>query len=472
MGSAPGAGLVRPPLAAGELRWTPLAQGRAAARGRTAVPTTGNVVGRFVLANLAAVALVLAGAVWAGREAAEAEAIADARRATDLLATLLVEPNLEESLLVGDPRAVAALDEAISDDRLASAAVRHVKIWVPEDRIVYSDDPGLVGEEFELSADHRRTLQDGVTRAQLTDFGRPENRFDRSAGETLEIYRRIETPRGSPLLLETHATYSAATARQSDIWLRFAPITLTVLLALLAVQVPLVRRMVRRLRAEQREREALQARALDASGEERRRIAGSLHDGIVQDVSAAALLVAGAADQVRDTSGRWPPEAVSGVLAEAAAALRGCARSLRSLLVEIHPPSLQRAGLGTALEDLAARLRPRGIDVRIQVPDDLRLPLAVAGLLFRTAQEALQNVARHARAHVVEITVTRAADAAVLDVRDDGAGFDPAATLAQPRDRHPGLSTLADLAEAAGADLDVRTAPGAGTHLRMEVPLP
>ncbi|MGY1770416.1 sensor histidine kinase [Blastococcus sp. SYSU D00813] len=472
MGSAPGARLVRPPSDAADPGWTSLVEGRTTARGGSGDPTARHVVGRFVLANLLAVALLVAGAVWAGRQAATAEAIADARRATDLLATLLVVPNLQEGLLDDDPAAVAALDEAIDVDRLASADVRHVKIWAPDDRIVYSDDPGLIGGEFELSSDHRRTLQDGVTRAERTDFSRPENRFDRSAGETLEIYRRIHTPGGQALLLETHATYSAATARQSDIWLRFAPITLTVLLALLAVQVPLVRRMVARLRAEQREREALQARALDASGEERRRIAGSLHDGIVQDVSAAALLVAGAADQVRATSGRCSPADVAGVLAEAAAALRGSARSLRSLLVEIHPPNLERAGLASALEDLAARLRLRGTDVRVLVPDDLRLPLEAATVLFRTAQEALQNVARHAGASVVEITLTRSAGSAVLEVRDDGVGFDLAATLAGPRGAHLGLSTLTDLAGAAGARLDVRTAPGAGTHLRMEVPLP
>jgi signal transduction histidine kinase len=471
MGSGSGLELAQPPLPDDQPVWTSLVDGAAAARRRPPVLSNRRVVGRFVVANLIAVALLVAGAVWAGRQAATAEAIADARRTTELLATLLVEPNLQEGLLDDDPRAVAALDAAIAADRLASAWIRHVKIWAPDDRIVYSDDPDLIGGDFELSADHRRSLEDGVTRAERTDFSRPENRFDRSAGDTLEIYRLIHTPAGRPLLLETHATYSAATARQSDIWRQFAPISLTVLLALLVVQLPLVRRMVAQLRAEQREREVLQVRALDASGEERRRIAGSLHDGIVQDVSAAALLVAGAADQLRDTSGRRSAQDVADVLGEAAGALRGSAGSLRSLLVEIYPPNLQRAGLASALADLAARLRPRGIDVRISVPDDLEVPLEAATLLFRAAQETLLNVAKHAGAHVVEVRVTASAERVVLEVRDDGVGFDLAATLRSPRSGHLGLSVLTDLAEAGGAGLDVRTAPGAGTQVRMEIPL-
>jgi two-component system, NarL family, sensor kinase len=257
-----------------------------------------------------------------------------------------------------------------------------------------------------------------------------------------------------------------------DIWSKFAPISMVVLLALLAMQLPLAHRMVTQLRAAARERELLQARALDASTEERRRIAGSLHDGIVQDVSASALLVAGAADQLRERQSGRSADHLVGDLVQASRALRDSAGSLRSLLVEIYPPNLERAGLSSALADLASRLRPRAIDVRINVPDGLDLPLETATLLFRTAQEALLNVAKHARAHVVEVTVQELPGALVLEVDDDGIGFDLAATLSRPRSGHLGLSVLADLAAAGGASLDVRTAPGRGTSLRLEVPAP
>jgi signal transduction histidine kinase len=230
--------------------------------------------------------------------------------------------------------------------------------------------------------------------------------------------------------------------------------------------------MVSQLSANQRERELLQARALDTSTEERRRIAGSLHDGIVQDVSASALLVAGAADRLRSGPNGRSADEVADVLGQASAALRESVGSLRSLLVEIYPPNLGRAGLAPALADLAARLRPRGVAVGIDVPGALDLSPETATLLFRVAQEALLNVAKHADASTVEVTVTETENCHRMTISDDGAGFDLAAVRSRPRRGHLGLSLLTDLARTGGAGLSVRTAPGQGTCLRLEVPRP
>lgn len=454
---------------AGPVAWTNLVDGPAAARSRPRSPSLGQVVGRFVAANLLAVALLMAGSVWASQEAAQQEAIADARHTTDLIAALVVEPNLDERLVTGDPEAVTDLDTVLRD-RLAAADVIRVKIWTPDGDIVYSDEPRLIGRNFPLGSDDLEALRDGVTGAELSDLSRPENQFERSSGRLLEVYRAIATPAGQPLLLETYSGYRDATARQADIWYRFAPISVAVLLALLAVQLPLASRMVSQVRATARERELLQARSLDASTEERRRIAGSLHDGIVQDVSASSLLLAGAADRLRESPPSGAPQEVAEVLSEASVALRESVGSLRSLLVEIYPANLERAGLVSALADLAARLRPRGIDVTISVPDQLDVPLETATLLFRTAQEALLNVVKHAHARRVEVTLSETPDALVLEVTDDGAGFDLPATLSRQRGGHLGLSLLADLAAGGGATLDMLTAPGAGTCLRLTVP--
>jgi signal transduction histidine kinase len=338
---------------------------------------------------------------------------------------------------------------------------------------VYSDEPRLIGETFALDEETEEALRDGITRAELSDLGRPENRYERSTGQLLEVYRQILTPGGQPMLLEVYSPYRNAAARQMDIWFTFAPITVAVLLALLVMQIPLAYRMVAQLRAGQRERELLQQRALDTSTEERRRIAGSLHDGIVQDVLASSLLVAGAAEQLRDGSANGSARGIAEVLGQAALALRESVSSLRSLLVQIYPPNLERAGLRRALADLAARLQPRGIDVRIAVPDRLDVPLETASLLFRTAQEALLNVAKHADARTVAVTVSQHPERIVLEVADDGTGFDPrAAARPAPHSGHLGMSLLADLAAAGGARLSVRTAPGAGTTLRLEVPRP
>jgi len=458
----------RPPIAPADA-WTSLVEGAAAAASRRHLPTVGRVVGRFVAANLIGVVLLLAGSVWASRQAAQDEALRDARHTTDLMATLLVEPNVGDTLLAGDAQAIDRLDGVLWD-RIATAEVMRVKIWAPDGRIVYSDEPRLIGAQYPLSDDDQEALEDGVTRAELSDLSRPENRYERSEGPVLEVYRLIHTPAGKPLLFETYSSYRDATSRETDIWSRFAPISAGALLILLILQIPLARRMVSQLRATQRERELLQARALDTSTDERRRIAGSLHDGIVQDVSASALLVAGAADRLRSGSAEHPAGEVADVLGQASTALRESVGSLRSLLVEIYPPNLERAGLAAALADLAARLRPRGVDVRINAPGSLDLPSETAALFFRVAQEALLNVAKHAEASVVEVTVTETEDCSRMEITDDGVGFDLSSVRRRPRQGHLGLSVLTDLAASGAADLAVRTAPGRGTSLRLEVP--
>ena len=457
----------RSPAAGAEPGWTSLVE-QAAATSRRRPPTVGRVVGRFIAANLVGVVLLLAGSVWASRQAAQDEALSGARHTTDLIATLLIEPNIGDGLPAGDPKEIAWLD-GILKDRLATAEVMRVKIWAPDGRIVYSDEPRLIGAQYPLQADDKEALDDGVTRAELSDLSRPENRYERSAGPVLEVYRVIHTPAGSPLLFETYSSYRDATSRETDIWSRFAPISAVALLSLLVLQIPLGRRLVSQLRATQREREMLQARALDTSTEERRRIAGSLHDGIVQDVSASALLVAGAADRLRGGPNGRSSDEVADVLGQASTALRESVGSLRSLLVEIYPPNLERAGLAPALADLAARLRPRDIDVRISVPATLDLPPETATLFFRVAQEALLNVAKHAGASVVEVTVTETDNCHRMQISDDGNGFDLDAVRHRPREGHLGLSVLTDLAVTGGADLAVRTAPGHGTILRLEV---
>ncbi|WP_448628722.1 sensor histidine kinase [Geodermatophilus sp. URMC 64] len=152
--------------------------------------------------------------------------------------------------------------------------------------------------------------------------------------------------------------------------------------------------------------------------------------------------------------------------------MRRSVASLRSLLIDIYPPHLERAGLPAALADLAARVQSRGIRTRLDIPDDVDLPPEIDRLLFRVAQEAMLNAAKHAHAGTVELTLSRDDDSVTMEVRDDGTGFDLSADPADTRSGHFGIRVLTDLALAAGATLDLATAPGQGTALRLRVPLP
>jgi two-component system, NarL family, sensor kinase len=441
------------------------------ARARRRPPSVQRVLARFVAANLAIAMLLLAGSLWAGNRAARKESLADARTTTDLLAKLLIEPNLDDGVLTGDPGALTALDHVV-DGQLRDAAVVRIKIWDAGMQIVYSDDRRLIGRIFPQGEEKHGILRDGGMLAELSTLREEENVFERPQEERLlEVYRQIITPAGDRLLLETYFDYRQVTSRQADIWLTFMPISASVLLAMLLVQLPLAKRMIRQVREGDAERLRLHARAADASDEERRRIAGSLHDGVVQDLSAAPYLMSGAADLLRDRprTDVAAHEAARGV-GQAMTAVRQSVAALRSLLIEIYPPHLARGGLPAALADLAGRAQAHGVATQLDVADDLDLPADVDALLFRVAQEALRNATRHARAGTVQLTLRSDPGLVTLEVRDDGTGFDPSA----PQDTgsgHFGMRVLTDLAEAAGATLDLATAPGRGTALRLQVPL-
>jgi two-component system NarL family sensor kinase len=140
------------------------------------------------------------------------------------------------------------------------------------------------------------------------------------------------------------------------------------------------------------------------------------------------------------------------------------------LLVEIHPPSLETAGLEAALADLLSPLAAAGVATSLEVDDGAARGSAHDALVYRVAREALRNVAEHAGASSVHVRAARTGDRVVLAVADDGAGFDGARRPARAEEGHVGLTLLEDLVRGAGGTLDVRSAPGAGTTVVLEVP--
>lgn len=426
------------------------------------------VMARFAAGNVFVGIILLAGSIWASHEVARQESLADALVTTDLLATLLIEPNLEDSLLSGDPRAVARLDTVV-ERQLREASVIRLKIWTDEQRIVYSDEPRLLARSFPTDKAEQPPPH-VVATAQFNEPIGSENVYERSHGQLLEVYRGITTPSGSELLLELYFPYDVVTDLQRKIWSDFAPISATALLLIVLLQAPLAHRMIRSVRAGDRERLHLCARAADASTRERRRIAGDLHDGVVQDLSAAPLIMARATDRLdRSSAEEADDPTLAAELSDATVAVRRSVASLRSLLIEIYPPHLAHSGLPAALADLAGRIQARGVQVRLDLPDDLVLPPETAALLFRVAQEALQNVVKHAAAQTAVLTIEQGEGMAVMGIRDDGVGFAPGTISAATGTGHFGMRVLCDLAEAADASLDLATAPGHGTTLRIFV---
>ena len=316
-----------------------------------------------------------------------------------------------------------------------------------------------------MGDDEIEALDTGSIAAGVSDLSNPENKFEMANRKLLEVYVRVKQPDGTPLLFESYYRFDVVTQNGNKLIRDFAPMSLGALAALQLVQIPLAWSLARRLRERQREREGLLESALDASSTERRRIASDLHDGVVQDLAGVALILSGAALQP------GMPQSALTALEDSASEVRETIGSLRTLLVEIYPPNLFEEGLESALDDLARRTVNRGVGVEVTAPDANRLPMTPTALIYRAAQEALRNVVSHSHAKNAWVTLSQTSTSAVLEVRDNGVGFDDTRLDAAVTKGHLGIRALSGLASDAGGTLKVSSMPAGGTCLRLEVPL-
>ncbi len=427
-------------------------------------PSVGGAVARFAIGGVVALTVVGVVAFLVLRNVGTTEALKNAREVTQIVGRGIVEPNLSTALVRGRPRAIARFDHIVHSRVLRDPIVR-VKLWTPSGRIVYSDVKGLIGQRFTLGRDEVASLRTGTVDSGISNLTLPENRSERGLGKLLEVYLPVRTPTGRRLLFEAYQHFSSVAASAREIWLAFLPALAVALIVLYLAQLPLAASMARRMRRNSREREALLERAVDASAAERRRIAGDLHDGIVQDLAGVSFSLAAAAER----TAKEGDEPAAAELRRAAEQTRHGVRGLRSLLVEIYPPSLRQAGLAAALSDLVAPLAARGIETEVEVPEGLQLEAEDEALLFRVAQEAVRNAAAHAGAHRLSVTVSENEAHVALTVADDGRGFEPEHAAEGTQGGHFGLTLLRDLAQQAGAELSVDSARGAGTRVRIEV---
>lgn len=416
----------------------------------------------FALLALVALGLVAGTGVAVVRDVATDQALAEARQLTDVSARLVERRLTDDGLLTGDAAASAAVARIVFDAVLVEPIVR-VKLWTREGRIVYSDESRLIGSEYDLDEEDLEVLDEGGVVSEVSDLSGPENRFERRFGELLEVYTRVETPDGTPLLFETYQTASSIAERRRELASTFVPVLVVTLVALALLMVPIAWMLARRVRTAQHERERLMQRAIESSDRERRRIAGDLHDGPVQELAGLSMRLSASAEQVDD-------DPSADVLRDSASAVRGSVRTLRSAVVGVYPPNLEQVGLAASLTDLVARLGGHGVDATVEIDPAATFGQEADALLYRAAQEAVRNVEEHASANAVHIRVRAEGPLAVLEVEDDGRGIDPERVEHAKGEGHVGLSILEDLASDAGGRLLLRPGESAGTVVRVEVP--
>lgn len=198
--------------------------------------------------------------------------------------------------------------------------------------------------------------------------------------------------------------------------------------------------------------------------QESRRIAHALHD------QAGQLLAA--VDIALDEFAHELPPSAQPHLQEVKGLLDQIETQLRHLSHELRPTILDDLGLVPALEFLAEGVSARtGLAVTVDGPTTGRLPLAIETALYRTVQEALTNVTKHAQAKCVSVQIMREDRRLRCTIRDDGIGFDVSAVLARKGERGLGLIGIRERLDALGGRLRITSAPGQGTELAITIPL-
>jgi signal transduction histidine kinase len=214
------------------------------------------------------------------------------------------------------------------------------------------------------------------------------------------------------------------------------------------------------LRASQERYRSLSRHLLEQQEQERAALARELHDQLGQSLYAVSLTLEAIKGELSPASNARVPESMR--------AIEKMIEQVQTLAFELRPTTLDEFGLVGALRLLVARDGKRA-DVRASftaAPTDARAPVEIETACFRIVQEALTNVARHAHARHLEVTLTAQGVALEVTVKDDGVGFN----VEQLR-TGLGLVGMSERAELAGGRLDIESALGAGTTLRARFPL-
>ncbi|MGI8593454.1 MAG: hypothetical protein ACR2ML_03640 [Solirubrobacteraceae bacterium] len=232
-------------------------------------------VARFMLGSLAAIGVIVVGGFFALRSVAIDDAQGDTRERVQAEGRLVAAAGLRDGIVRGDRAAIRRLDDVVLGQILDGAIVR-VKLWSESGRILYSDEHALIGKRYGLGDDELALFSTGAARAELSDLSKPENRYERPQGKLLEAHTTIRTPNGTKVLFEIYQRFSSVNASGTRLLGALAPPLIGGLVVLVLFQVPLAWSMARRLQRGHRERETLLASAVEASTQERRRIAADL----------------------------------------------------------------------------------------------------------------------------------------------------------------------------------------------------
>ena len=213
--------------------------------------------------------------------------------------------------------------------------------------------------------------------------------------------------------------------------------------------------------------QALSLRLLEAEEDERGALSRELHDRAGQTLAALGINL----DFLRTHLSRNGGPELRSRVEDSIALVASTADAIENLMSELRPPMLKDHGLLAALQWYAKEFSKRtGIHVRVRAErSQCRPGRDIEITLFRIAQEALNNVAKHARAARVEIELEQLGSICRLSVSDDGIGVDRAAAVESTLRRGFGIMTMRERAQAIGAQFELQTVPGGGTRIAIQI---
>jgi signal transduction histidine kinase len=399
------------------------------------------------------------------------------------IARSVIAPRVTRGVEQGDTDALVALNTQVRHRMADDTTIQRIKVWSANGRILYCDDPIQMGLQFPLDEDDLDALTTGGVDSDISDLDKSENVYDRGFGESLEVYAGVRDSSGDPILVETYFVANRLHADEAALIRRVVPVVLVAVVALGLLLVPLAFTLARRVSRYERERQSMIRIAVEASSAERRRVAGELHDGVIQDLAGVGyalssidsqLVTFGRSNGERTAGDPEPAPPIDRMLTTLHTAQRLvhddllALRELTGLQYAADSPAVDPEA---ALRVVADHVAAEGTPVELVVGPLPELPPAHRAALIRIGREAMRNAAKHAPGSHVVLTLVVSGGTVVLTVVDDGPGFDPHNAVG-PVEGHIGLALLADAAEGAGGRLDVRSRSGHGTTIKATIPLP
>jgi len=434
---------------------------------RTLELTRGSVVrvslARFVLLSALALLVLGVGIRTAGRHIAEQQALEEATaRAKAVgksksIGSALVDPGLR----TGDPDSMQRVRKALRP-RLDDGIFAHVVIFDADGQVLWSDVHTRIGKHVTIDPELREALHTGevLRRTPDDEDRRPDPLGDKD--NLLEVLVPLPATQGGAVVFEAYIDSDRIADERNIIAKKTVPIALIGLLLFQLAILPLAWSLARRIDRARRDQADLVTRSLRAWHEERRRLAQDLHDGVVQDLSAVSYslptVTAALPDTPEGSAARHTVDRMTGMLQQDL-------HALRTMVLDLMPTDLHEIGLATALATLADRYIDGSLDITVEVEEGLDLDEDVTGVVYRVVREGLRNVQKHARAGHARVMVSQDADTVVVLLTDDGRGLEP-----HEGDEGFGLRLLKAMVDDLGGALDLFSAPGGGTAMRVRVP--